>query len=86
MAHVQESLGHGAETPAPQNAAAAGGWLDIGTLQGCYQQPDEDTLRSVVEYRRPHPVIPELGARGRAVALLILTPSRTASEPTTGAH
>ena len=32
----------------PQDVAAAGGWLDIGTLQGCYQQPDEDTLRSVV--------------------------------------
>ena len=42
----------------PQDVAAAGGWLDIGTLQGCYQQPDEDTLRSVVEYRRPRPTVP----------------------------
>jgi hypothetical protein len=29
-----------------------GGWKDITTLINCYQQPDEETLRSVVEYRR----------------------------------
>jgi hypothetical protein len=37
----------------PKDVAAAGGWLDIGTLQQCYQQPDDETLRSVVEYERP---------------------------------
>jgi hypothetical protein len=34
-------------------AAAAGGWLDTGTLQQCYQQCDLDTLRTVVEFERP---------------------------------
>lgn len=38
----------------PNDVAAAGGWLDIGTLQQCYQQCDVDTLRSVVEFER-HP-------------------------------
>jgi hypothetical protein len=28
------------------------GWKDISTLTDCYQQPDEETLRSVVEYRK----------------------------------
>jgi hypothetical protein len=33
--------------------SAAGGWKDVTTLINCYQQPDEDTLRSVVEFSRP---------------------------------
>ncbi len=36
-----------------KDVAAAGGWKDVTTLINCYQQPDEDTLRTVVEYRRP---------------------------------
>lgn len=36
-----------------KDVAAAGGWKDITTLIDCYQQPDEDTLRQVVEFRRP---------------------------------
>lgn len=38
----------------PKDVAAAGGWLDIATLQQCYQQPDEETLRKVVQYERPN--------------------------------
>jgi hypothetical protein len=34
------------------DVAAAGGWRDIRTLLTCYQQPDPDTMRAVVE-RRP---------------------------------
>jgi hypothetical protein len=34
------------------DVAAAGGWRDIRTLLTCYQQPDPDTIRAVVE-RRP---------------------------------
>ena len=34
------------------HVAAAGGWKDITTLIDCYQQPDEETLRSVVEFVR----------------------------------
>jgi len=37
----------------PNDVAAAGGWLDTGTLQQCYQQCDLDTLRVVVEFERP---------------------------------
>jgi hypothetical protein len=40
------------------DVAAAGGWQNIGTLQQCYQQADEETLRSVVEYERPKPPSP----------------------------
>jgi integrase len=36
-----------------KDVAAAGGWKDITTLIDCYQQPDEDTLRAVVEFVRP---------------------------------
>jgi len=36
-----------------KDVAAAGGWKDVTTLINCYQQPDDDTLRMVVEYRRP---------------------------------
>ena len=36
-----------------KDVAAAGGWKDVTTLINCYQQPDEETLRSVVEYERP---------------------------------
>jgi len=32
-----------------RDVAAAGGWSDVQTLLTCYQQPDEDTLRAVVE-------------------------------------
>jgi integrase len=35
-----------------KDVAAAGGWRDTSTLLR-YQQPDEETLRSVVEYERP---------------------------------
>ena len=38
-----------------KDVAAAGGWKDVTTLINCYQQPDEDTLRAVVEYSRPGP-------------------------------
>ncbi len=38
-----------------KDVAAAGGWKDITTLIESYQQPDEDTLRSVVEFVRPAP-------------------------------
>jgi hypothetical protein len=34
-----------------KDVAAAGGWKYITTLINCYQQPDEDTLRAVVEFR-----------------------------------
>jgi hypothetical protein len=33
-----------------KDVAAAGGRKDITTLINCYQQPDEDTLRAVVEF------------------------------------
>lgn len=36
-----------------KDVAAAGGWKDLTTLLTCYQQPDEDTLREVVDYQRP---------------------------------
>lgn len=36
-----------------KDVAAAGGWKDVTTLLTCYQQPDEDTLREVVDYQRP---------------------------------
>ena len=36
-----------------KDVAAAGGWKDVSTLIECYQQPDEDTLRDVVEYVKP---------------------------------
>jgi len=36
-----------------KDVAAAGGWKDIMTLMECYQQPEEETLRSVVEYQKP---------------------------------
>ena len=44
-----------------KDVAAAGGWKDITTLMERYQQPEEETLRSVVEYQKPkskseHPV------------------------------
>jgi integrase len=32
-----------------KDVAAAGGWSDVHTLLTCYQQPDERTLRAVVE-------------------------------------
>ena len=39
----------------PKDVAAAGGWRDISTLINCYQQPDEATIKAVVEYRKPGP-------------------------------
>jgi hypothetical protein len=36
-----------------KDVAAARGWKDVTTLINCYQQPDEETMRSVVEYERP---------------------------------
>lgn len=37
-----------------KDVAAAGGWLDVATLLR-YQQPDDATLRRVVEFERPSP-------------------------------
>ena len=36
-----------------KDVAAAGGWKDITTLIECYQQPDDVTLRAVVDYLPP---------------------------------
>jgi integrase len=36
-----------------KDVAAAGGWKDMTTLLECYQQPDADTIRQVVEYETP---------------------------------
>jgi len=36
-----------------KDVAAAGGWSDTSTLVQCYQQPDPDTMRDVVDYERP---------------------------------
>lgn len=36
-----------------RDVAAAGGWRDLTTLLTCYQQPDEETLREVVDYQKP---------------------------------
>ena len=36
-----------------KDVAAAGGGKDIMTLMECIQQPEEESLRSVVEYRKP---------------------------------
>ena len=41
-----------------KDVAAAGGWKDITTLIDCYRQPDEKTLRAVVEFVRPAPRSP----------------------------
>jgi hypothetical protein len=38
-----------------RDVAAAGGWKDATTLINCYQQPDEATLRAVVEFTPPAP-------------------------------
>lgn len=38
-----------------KDVAAAGGWNDVTTLIKSYQQPDEQTLRAVVDYQRPKP-------------------------------
>lgn len=35
-----------------RDVAAAGGWSDVQTLLTCYQQPDAETLRAVVEGER----------------------------------
>lgn len=32
--------------------AAAGGWQDVETLLECYQQPDHETLKSVMDGAR----------------------------------
>ena len=36
-----------------RDVAAAGGWRDLTTLLTCYQQPDEETMREVVNYVKP---------------------------------
>ena len=46
-----------------EDVAAAGGWKDITTLINCYQQPDENTLRSVVEFQRQLPAVSSRKAR-----------------------
>jgi integrase len=43
-----------------KDVAAAGGWKDATTLINCYQQPDEATLRSVVEFT---PSVPNVRPR-----------------------
>jgi len=56
-----------------KDVAAAGGWRDTSTLLR-YQQPDEETLRAVVEYERPgkdvtvEPVRKVRERRGRPIA------------------
>ena len=35
-----------------KDVAAAGGWTDAGTLLRCYQHPDDETIESVMAYRR----------------------------------
>lgn len=35
------------------DVAAAGGWRDLTTLLTCYQQPDDETMREVVDYQKP---------------------------------
>lgn len=35
-----------------KDVAAAGGWKDVSTLIECYQQPDDATLRAVVDFKR----------------------------------
>jgi integrase len=57
----------------PNDVAAAGGWLDIGTLQQCYQQPDDETMRSVVEYQRPQVPAPNTTRPSRPVSRFKLT-------------
>jgi hypothetical protein len=42
----------------PNDVAAAGGWLDTGTLQQCYQQRDMEVLPSVVKFERFRPPAP----------------------------
>jgi hypothetical protein len=41
-----------------QDVAAAGGWKDITRVIDCYQQPDQETLRAVVEFVRSAPRSP----------------------------
>jgi integrase len=36
-----------------KDVAAAGGWKDVTTLLTCYQHPDEETLRTVMDYVKP---------------------------------
>ncbi len=36
-----------------RDVAEAGGWKDLTTLLTCYQQPDEETMRQVVDYEKP---------------------------------
>jgi hypothetical protein len=39
--------------------AAAGGWQDVETLLECYQQPDHETLKSVMDGARTlHDIAP----------------------------
>jgi hypothetical protein len=38
-----------------KDVAAADGWNDISTLIDCSQQPDDDTLRAVVQFVKPAP-------------------------------
>lgn len=38
-----------------KDVAAAGGWSDTSTLLQCYQQPDAETMRDVLDYERPPP-------------------------------
>ncbi|HYL31381.1 MAG TPA: site-specific integrase [Gemmatimonadales bacterium] len=57
-----------------KDVAAAGGWRDTSTLLR-YQQPDEDTLRSVVEFERPRAPRPAAKAVGNSLSNS-LTPRR----------
>jgi hypothetical protein len=40
-----------------KDVAAAGGWKNVTTLINCYQQPDEVTLRTVVEFTPSTPAL-----------------------------
>ncbi len=55
-----------------KDVAAAGRWKDITTLLECYQQPDDVTLRAVVDYLPPQTkaATPRFQARGRSQKFL----------------
>ncbi len=56
--------GRGRKAFPVKDIGAAGGWKDISTLIDCYQQPDDDTLRAVVEFVTP--ALPSSAAERRA--------------------
>jgi len=76
VAHVPTRLGDRAKGNLPlKDVAAAGGWRDTSTLLR-YQQPDEETLRAVVEFQRPRSSAIRLSRK----PLNLLHPSRESFE------